>query len=124
MIGNELRETLQKICFLLNKYAVDFMIIEGTAVAYYGYQRISGISVHSPEIKTDLDFWYKPTTENFINLTRSLEELGIDKDKLNSIVFDPKKTFLKIPHTNFQTDFLPVMDGLESYPRQCYESKF
>jgi len=30
-----------------------------------------------------------------------------------------KSTFLKIPHRDFHTDFLPVMMGLDSF-RNCY----
>lgn len=121
MISNEIRESLQKVCKALNNAAVDFMVIGGTAVGYYGYQRISGSAQYINEIKTDLDFWYRPTTENFIALTSALEMLGVPLDKLQSIVFDPEKTFLKIPHKNFQTDFLPVMAGLESY-KECKQN--
>ena len=28
--------------------------------------------------KPDLDFWYNPTYENYFNLLKALEELGID----------------------------------------------
>ena len=31
------------------------------------------------------------------------------------MVFDSKRTFLKIPHENFHTDFLPRMEGLTSF---------
>ena len=30
-------------------------------------------------------------------------------------MFDKNHTFLKIPHSEFHTDFLPVMEGLESF---------
>jgi hypothetical protein len=115
MISNEIRETLQRVCSILNKHHVDYMIVGGVAVGYYGYIRISAIASQRPEMKTDLDFWYKPTTENFINLCRSLEELGVSKESLDVIIFDPRKTFLKIPHRHFHTDFLPEMKGLVSY---------
>ncbi len=115
MIGNDIRETLQCVCSNLNKHTVDYMIVDGVAVGYYGYTRISAIASHRPELKTDLDFWYKPTIENFTKLCRSLEALGISKETLDEIVFDPQKTFLKIPHKHFHTDFLPQMKGLESY---------
>lgn len=95
------------------------MLVGGTAVAFYGYQRISGISVSdNPEIKIDHDFWYNPTNENFINLLKALSDLRVDVSDLEKIVFDPQKTFLKIPHKTFHTDFLPQMKGLLSY-RDC-----
>ena len=30
-------------------------------------------------------------------------------------MFDKKRTFLKIPHKDFHTDFLPTMEGLDSF---------
>lgn len=119
MISNEIRSTLQIVCAALNKHKVDCMLVGGTAVAFYGYQRISGISISdNPEIKIDHDFWYNPTNENFNNLVKALSHLQVDVSDLEKIVFDPQKTYLKIPHDNFHTDFLPQMKGLQSY-REC-----
>jgi hypothetical protein len=115
MIANEVRESLHKVSSLLNKHEVEFIVVGGVAVGYHGYRRISGTSMYKPEMKTDLDFWYKPTISNFVNLVKALRELGVPNESLDKIVFDPKKTFLKIPHFNFHTDFLPQMLGLESF---------
>jgi hypothetical protein len=65
MISNEIREGLQTVCTLLLKHEVENLIVGGAAVAFYGYQRISGIFIQRPEIKTDLNFWYNPTISNF-----------------------------------------------------------
>lgn len=65
MINNEIRETLQKVCSALNKHSVEFMVVGGVAVGYYGYIRLSATKGHNQEIKADLDFWYKPTNENY-----------------------------------------------------------
>lgn len=70
------------------------------------------------EIKTDFDFWYNPTNENFAKLIKALKELSVDVSELERIVFDAQKTYLKIPHPTFHTDFLPQMKGLPSY-RDC-----
>ncbi|HAQ39085.1 MAG TPA: hypothetical protein DCQ58_11305 [Saprospirales bacterium] len=115
MIANEVRESLQQVCAVLNKHKVEYLVVGGVAVGYHGYRRISGITTIKPELKTDLDFWYKPTITNFTNLLAALRELRVKDESLNKIVFDPKKTFLKIPHPSFHTDFLPQMKGLESF---------
>lgn len=117
-MDNEVRTSLAFVCSALNNHNVDYIIIGGVAVGYHGYRRISGISTYRPEIKNDLDFWYNPTTENFLNLIKALADLDVDKEKLDQIVFDPQKTFLKIPHQGFHTDFLPQMIGVESF-KQC-----
>lgn len=66
-------------------------------------------------MKADFDFWCKPSLANFQRLLKALRELNIDITELQNIVFDPKRTFLKIPHKEFHTDFLPSILGLESY---------
>jgi hypothetical protein len=115
MISNEIREVLQRVCSTLNKHQVEYMIVGGVAVNFYGYQRVSGIASVLPEMKTDLDFWYNPTNANFINIVNALAEMGIDTSTLEKIIFDPRRTFLKIPHKTFHTDFLPQMAGLKSF---------
>jgi len=115
MLTNDVRETLQKVCAVLNKHKVDSLLVGGTAVGYYGYRRISGITAISPNITTDLDFWYKPTLANYLNLVNALAELGTDVSSLKDLVFDPNRTFLKIPYQHFHSDFLPQMIGLDSF---------
>jgi hypothetical protein len=119
MISNEVRSTLQIVCAALNKHKVDCMLVGGTAVAFYGFQRISGVFISTDsEVKIDHDFWYSATNENFFRLLKSLSDLGVDTSDLEQLVFDPKRTFLKIPFATFHTDFLPQMKGLDSY-REC-----
>lgn len=115
MITDEILETLKKVCSALSKHNVEYIVVGGAAVSYHGYSRASGITVGKPEIKVDLDFWYNPTAGNFYKLLDALDELNVDTSELKNIVFDPKRTFLKIPHDTFHTDFLPVMDGLDSF---------
>lgn len=116
MINNEIRSSLQKTCSALNNYHVEYLLIGGAAVGFYGYQRISGAGYPGrPEIVHDIDFWYKPTIENFINLVKALDELEIDTSSLKSLVFDSKKTFLRIPFDTFKTEFLPHLSGLNSF---------
>jgi len=115
MISNEIRDSLKKVCEALNKHKVDCMLIGGTAVGFYGYQRISGMTVFNLELKSDLDFWYNPNTENFFNIVKALSELEVDTSELEKFIFDPQRTYLKIPFEKFHLDFLPQMKGLSSY---------
>lgn len=114
MLPEEAAAALGVLLPVLERYEVDVLAIGGLAVAHYGHRRISGGTLGS-EIKADLDFWYKPTTENYLNLLKALKELGIDVDEIEIKPFDPKKTFLKIPHKTFHLDFLPEVAGLDSY---------
>lgn len=124
MIENQLRKALQQTCKALNKYDVKFIIIGGVAVGFHGYQRISGgYNPNYPEFVHDIDFWYEPTISNFHKLIQALDEMQIDTSTLNSIVFDPKKTYLRIPHHNFKTEFLPQISGLESFSKSYETAK-
>ncbi|HMI68106.1 MAG TPA: hypothetical protein VK517_18820 [Cyclobacteriaceae bacterium] len=115
MIADDIRETLNKVCKALSNHNVDYLVVGGAAVSYYGHKRPSAIIKSKPELKVDLDFWYNPTVSNFYNLLNALDDLAVDTADLRKIVFNPNRTFLKIPHEAFHTDFLPVMKGLSSY---------
>lgn len=123
MISNEIRDHLVTVCSTLNRHQANYILIGGTAVGFYGYQRVSGISLLKPEMKNDLDFWYNPTIENFMNIVKALKELKVDVSSLERIIFDPQKTYLKIPFEKYHLDFLPQMKGLASYADSRKKSK-
>lgn len=123
MISNEIRNVLQRTCAALNRYEVAYILIGGTAVAYYGYQRPSGVLQGNLDMKYDVDFWYQPTVSNYYRLLNALKALGVDTSRLENLVFDPKKTFLRIPHDTFRTEFLPQVKGLDSFERSKKSSK-
>lgn len=115
MITHELKPYLLKVCKILNAHKVDYMIVGGAAVSHYGFNRPSGLGQYRAELVVDLDFWYNPTIENFEKLLNALDALNVDTSELRKVVFDNRRTFLKIPHENFHTDFLPTLSGLKSF---------
>lgn len=122
MISNEIRDSLKKTCLALNNQKVEYLLIGGVAVGYYGFQRISGAFYPGrPEIKQDIDFWYRPTVENYLRLVNALDELKINTKDLKDLIFDSKKTFLRIPFDTFKVEFLPTIAGLDSF-NECYKS--
>ncbi len=123
MISNEIRNVLQKVCAALNDNKVDCILIGGSAVAFYGYQRPSGGLQGNLDLKYDVDFWYKPSIANYYNLLKALKRLNVDTSKLEELVFDPKKTFLRIPHDSFRTEFLPQVKGLDSFDKSKVSAK-
>jgi hypothetical protein len=114
-LTNDLKKILEEVGKALNKHEVECMLVGGFAVGFYGFQRISGPILQRPHLKLDLDFWYKPSLDNFIRLSNALIDMGVPRHQLDSIVFDPLKTYLKIPLQNFHLDFLCQMKGLASY---------
>lgn len=52
---------------VLLKHEVNFLLVGGVAVNFYGYSRPTG----------DLDVWLEPTNTNKTKLINSLKEIGI-----------------------------------------------
>jgi len=48
-------------------------------------------------------------------MIKAIKESGVHDPELNEIIFDPKKTFLRIPQLGFKTEFLPHIPGVISY---------
>lgn len=59
----------------LIKNQVDFLLIGGYAVIYYGYRRTTG----------DLDLWIKPSNSNKEKLIKAFSELGFEHSDLIEI---------------------------------------
>jgi hypothetical protein len=108
---NKIRESLRNICELLNRHDVEYLLIGGVAVGFHGF----------PRATADIDFWYNPTLQNFQKLLNALKTQGIDTRELDSIVFNPEKTFLRVPQLGFRTEFLSAIAGLKSY-KECEKS--
>jgi hypothetical protein len=62
----------KQLLLLLNKHRVNYMLIGGYAVIYYGYQRNT----------TDMDIWLKPDNANRDKLVLALKEFGIEPESL------------------------------------------
>jgi hypothetical protein len=69
-MGKNLTDSILSVCKALNKHLVQYMIVGGTAVALHGYFRLSTNLGGIINDKPDLDFWYKPTYENYFKLLK------------------------------------------------------
>lgn len=63
-------ESHHEVLTLLVKHQVDFMLIGGYAVIFYGYNRTTG----------DMDLWLKPDNHNKLKFCNAMEEAGYDKE--------------------------------------------
>ena len=106
-------EAYKNICAQLNRNKVEYLVIGGVAVIAHGYPRSTG----------DVDFWYRPTTENYINLIAAFKDLGVDTSDLDKVVFDPNKSFLRIPALGIKTEFLPQVKGQTKFVDAYKRSK-
>lgn len=102
---NQIRESLRRTCELLNKHKVEYILIGGVAVGFHGF----------PRSTADIDFWYNPTITNFERIISALDEYGVNTEGLRKLVFDPEKTYLRVPQLGFRTEFLPNIPGVPSF---------
>lgn len=118
-----LTEDILRVCQILNKSGVQYLIVGGTAVAFHGYFRWSQNSTGVPTEKFDLDIWYNPTYGNYFKLLNALAELGQDvKEFLEEQSPNPLKSYFKFDLNKFTLDFLPKLKGSTKF-RQAYEKK-
>lgn len=76
----------RKLLSTLIEQSVDFMLIGGYSVIYYGYSRGTG----------DMDIWLKPDNDNKIRFLKSLKVFGInlpDIDRVGNIDFTKTSMF-------------------------------
>jgi hypothetical protein len=75
----------EEVLAAFEKHKVNFMLVGGYAVNFYGYERNT----------SDLDIWVKSTEENTACIIFALSELGFDDTSLEHIrKFDLSKPFL------------------------------
>jgi hypothetical protein len=110
-------DLLIKLCGTLNKHKVKYMIVGGTAVGFYGFTRLSHVSMGRTEIKTDIDVWYQSNYENRIQIVKSLQALDFtysenDRHEMNLFSDPLRDDMLMIEQPNFKLDFIPYSTGL------------
>lgn len=101
---NILLEEYQKFLLLLLKHKVEFILIGGYAVIYYGYARTTG----------DMDIWLKPDNTNKDKFIKALNKYGIiseDTDMLKCIDFGTTQAFHIGKEPN-KIDFLTKIQGV------------
>ena len=118
-----LTDEILRVCQILNKNGVQYLIVGGTAVAFHGYFRWSQNSTDTPTEKFDLDIWYNPTYDNYFKLLNALAELGQDvKEFFEEQSPNPLKSYFKFDLNKFTLDFLPKLKGATKF-KQAYEKK-
>jgi predicted nucleotidyltransferase len=90
----------------LNKMTVQYLVVGGIAVNYYGYRRTTG----------DIDLWIKPENEsNKKNLIGALKNLGVTIPVLNQLEnldFTTPLVFID-GEEPFKIDFMTRISGVE-----------
>ena len=97
-----IQQDFQELLKLLEKHKVEYMIVGGYAVAFYGY----------PRFTKDLDVFYSLTSENVSFLKKVLMEFGFKENSLSDDLFE-KSNIIKIGIEPVRVDFINEIDGVE-----------
>lgn len=95
---------------VFNKKGIEYLVIGGMAVAYYGDYRKSITKSGHVVDKPDIDLWYNPSYENYFRLLDALEELGGNVTRYRAEQTpDPRKSNFQFEFDNYTLDALPVI---------------
>jgi predicted nucleotidyltransferase len=94
----DLREFLK----LLNSARVEYLLIGGYAVGYYGYPRATG----------DLDVWIAVSDKNANKLVRVLKRFGFDVPDLKPEIFLEKDRIVRFGEPPLRIEILTTISGV------------
>lgn len=115
--------TFKDIISALNKYEVEYLVVGGVAVGYYGYIRRSMAGDGQLVDEPDLDIWYNPTYNNYFQVIKALEELKIDVTRLRDEQSpNPRSSFLRYSLDDCTLDLLPQIKAPIKF-RDAYKRK-
>jgi predicted nucleotidyltransferase len=104
LLPPEFREFLAS----LNSNGVEYLLLGGYSVIYYGYVRSTG----------DIDFWIKVSRKNAARVSKALVDYGFDPANVSPRLFLRKKKVLRTGNPPFRIDILTDVSGLEF--DECY----
>lgn len=103
-----LQADLKEFLSLLASNRVEYLLIGGYAVGYYGYPRPTG----------DMDVWVAMTTENAERLVRTFAEFAVS---VPAEKFLESNSIVRMGVPPFRLEVLTTIDGVD-FP-ECYEAR-
>ena len=96
---------------LLNEKKVEYLLIGGYAVGYYGYVRATA----------DMDVWIACNAENADNTLRALREFGFDLPESTREVFLKPDSVARMGVPPFRIELLTTISGVSF--DECYSER-
>ena len=103
MDATELPLDFKDFLRLLNRHAVEYLLIGGYAVGYHGY----------PRVTQDMDLWVAIHPENAERLARVLREFGFDLPGLSPELFLNPKAIVRMGLPPMRIEICTHIDGVE-----------
>ena len=98
-----IQQDFKELLALLEKHSVDYMIVGGYAVAFYGH----------PRFTKDIDIFFSASRANVESLIAALVEFGFPETDLNSEVFLSEGDMITFGVAPVRVDFLNQIDGVQ-----------
>ena len=98
-----IQQDFKELLRLLEKNNVDYLIVGGYAVAFYGY----------PRFTKDIDIFFKDSKDNRVEILNSLIEFGFSSDDLKEEMFKTKGNVVTFGVEPVRVDFLNSIDGVK-----------
>ncbi len=100
----QLPEDFKEFLKLLDSAEVEYLLIGGFAVGYYGY----------PRTTNDIDVWVSRTKPNAAKLVATLEEFGVGTPELRPELFQKSDCIVRMGVPPMRVEFLPASQVLNS----------
>ena len=106
-LPQDFKELLQ----LLNSKEIEYLVIGGYAVAFYGYPRATG----------DIDIWIAISKVNARKVVEVIKEFGFDVPELREELFLEGDRNIRMGNPPLRIEFITTIDGVEF--ADCYKNR-
>ena len=96
---------------LLNSKQIEYLLIGGWAVGYYGYPRATG----------DMDIWISTKKENADKVIQAFKEFGFDVPDLSSELFTKENQITRIGVPPLRIEILTTISGVTF--EECFPNR-
>jgi hypothetical protein len=111
MATTRLPQDFKEFLKLLNAYRVEYLLIGGYAVGYYGY----------PRATADMDIWIAMTPANADKIVFVLKEFGFDPPDLSPQLFLKEKQIIRMGVPPVRIEIATTISGVNF--RDCFAQK-
>jgi len=106
-----LNKDFKEFIGLLNAHEVQYLVVGGYAVAFYGH----------PRYTKDIDIWVSSARQNAHNLICALAEFGFSFPNLNADDFTTPDAIIQLGYPPNRIDLLTTLSGVAF--DECYASR-
>lgn len=106
-----LPEDFREFLRLLKEINVEYLLVGGYAVGFYGYPRPTG----------DMDIWVSNKQENAEKVNLVLNKFGFSSPELSAELFTLEKSIVRMGVPPFKLEIITFIDGVEF--EKCYSEK-